>query len=212
MLIWSHILLAAFIHLFGLSSKNAHNLSNERRHLYFQFTPFIIRRVFEIRPKSITTSRTSYYRCLQWWKNIFLIFFFTTWPYPRSAAENDSEAFRLKQQKKKEKNHLFTFVGQASAFLKVCLEEESRTQTRYRNMTSLSFNLEIIFESIIGPWLQKRRLLIVTKKFKSREKNHIMKHRSLFIHVNTRTQRQENWVFWQKQGVSVREKWSWGHQ
>jgi hypothetical protein len=46
--------LAAFIHLFGLSSKNAHSLSNERRHLYFQFTPFIIRRVFEINPKSIT--------------------------------------------------------------------------------------------------------------------------------------------------------------
>lgn len=54
MLIWSYILLASFIHLFGLSSKNAHNLSIERRHLYFQFTPFIIRRVFEIKPKSIT--------------------------------------------------------------------------------------------------------------------------------------------------------------
>lgn len=47
-------------------------------------------------------------------------------PYPRSAAEDDSEAFRLKQQKKKEKNRLLTFVGKASAFPKVCLEEESR--------------------------------------------------------------------------------------
>lgn len=45
--------LAAFSHLFGLSGRSAHSLSDERRHLYFQFTPFIIRRVFEMKPRSI---------------------------------------------------------------------------------------------------------------------------------------------------------------
>lgn len=139
--------MAAFIHLFGLSSKNAHNLSNERRHLYFQFTPFIIRRVFEIKPKSIT----SFSNFILQMTAVMEEYFLTTDLIPTSAAKNDSDT--LNRNRGGRGIHLLRFVGIPES---PSLVSKYRCRPNRGRSLYLSFYLEVSFERIIVPLLLKR--------------------------------------------------------
>lgn len=173
--------MAAFIHLFGLSSKNAHNLSNERRHLYFQFTPFIIRRVFEVKPKSITSLASVFQMPV-----VVTERFSSSPPYPRSAAENDSDAFGGKQQKEKNNNNLSKCVNKASTSLKGHLQKVAHAIHPVEKKVYAHFTYLSPLKRVLCCAYQKAVSMIVTKSLEVGERL-CLKHRPCFILVKTRT-------------------------